>query len=414
MNSAAPAGVLDEQRRLDDLAPKLALGAVLVGLIGLAVSLVFGFIDGWAVFFRSYILNYAYVLSFALGALFFVLLQHVTRAGWSVVVRRLAEFVAGALPALAVLFVPILVPVLLGFEGVYPWSNAEQRHADPLLEWKSPYLNPAFFVVRCVVYFAVWAWLARYYLRRSLEQDQTGRVESTLAMQRWSGIGIVLYGLTLTFFSIDVIKSLAPEWFSTVFGVYYFSGCVVGFFALLAVGMVGLQRAGRLSRSITVEHYHDVGKLAFGFTVFWAYIAYSQYMLYWYANLPEETFWYSARQETPWWAGVSILLVIGHFVVPLLALISRFPKRRKNWLAAAALWVLVMHWVDVYYLVAPRAAQLHEAHPVSAAPLHVTDVSLLVGLGGLFLFAVVRLMAGRPLMPERDPRLGESLAYENI
>lgn len=402
------------QRRLGDLAPRLARAAAGLGCVGVGVSLVFGFVDGWEVFFRSYILNYAYVLSFALGALFFVLLQHVTGASWSVVVRRLAELLAGTIPILALLFVPILVPVVLGLPSVYPWSDPATVHGDPLLAGKRPYLNAPFFVLRCVAYFAVWALLARYYLRRSVAQDHDGEVGRTLAMQRWSGPGLVLYGLTVTWFSVDVLKSLTPQWYSTIFGVYYFAGALVGFFALLALLMAGLQRAGRLSSAITTEHYHDVGKLAFGFTVFWAYIAFSQYMLHWYANLPEETLWYAARQSSPWWVGVSLLLVLGHFALPVLMLLSRAAKRRRRLLVPAGVWLLLMHWVDTYYLVGPPVPAGHADGPHHATTLHVTDISLLVGLGGLALLATVRLAARHDLLPSRDPRLTESLAFENI
>ena len=413
MNSAMPATLPDERRRLDEAAPRVARAAGVVGLVGLAVGVVFGFIDGWDVFFRSYVLNYAYVLSIALGALFFVILQHLTRAGWSVVVRRLAEFTAGAMPVLAVLFLPILIPVFAGMGAVYPWASADEAAHDELLQWKRSYLNAPFFVVRCAIYFGVWTLLANYYLKRSVQQDTSGDVKLTLGMQRWSGVGTLLYALTVTFFSIDVIKSLSPHWFSTIFGVYYFAGGMVGFFGLLGLMMVWLQNSGRLTSSITIEHYHDVGKLVFGFIVFWAYIAFSQYMLIWYANIPEETYWYQARQGTPWWVGVSLLLLAGHFVVPFLALISRHPKRHRRTVAAGAAWVLVMHWVDLYYLVGP-AAHHGAGEAAHAAQLHVSDFALLVGLGGMFVFAVVRLMAGRALLPERDPRLAESVAFENV
>lgn len=405
--------IADEARQIGARAPRIANIAAIVGGVGLLVGLVSGFISGWDAFFRSYLLNYCYVLSIALGALFFVMLQHAVRAGWSVSVRRLAEFMTTSLPLLAVLFLPMLIPVLAGMEGVYEWSSSEAvAHDDThLLEHKQPYLNVPFFIVRCAIYFGVWVLLGRFFFRKSVEQDTTGDVSATHAMQWWSPIGILAYAITVTFFAIDALMSLNPHWFSTIWGVYFFSGSMVAFFATLALVIYILQHAGRLTRAVTVEHYHDIGKLAFGFVVFWAYIKFSQYMLIWYANIPEETVWYHARQMNDWWIGVSLVLLFGHFVAPFLALISRWPKRRTHTLAFASVWLLLMHWIDLYYIVMPPIFPPHGEH---GAPLHLSDFALLVGLGGLFVFAIVRPMSRHALVPTRDPRLHESLAFENV
>jgi len=408
---ARTAQYASERRRFERGPDRLAAAAAGLGLAGLAAGLALGPRVGWDVFFRSYLLNYCFVLSLALGALFFVMLQHLTRAGWSVALRRIAEFVVAALPWLAVLFLPLLIPVFQGRAGVYKWSSPEVVAGDPLLQAKAAWLNPAFFTVRCLVYLAVWSLLAVVLVRDSVRQDATGDVAHTHRLERWSAPGMLLYGLTVTFFAFDVLMSLNPHWYSTIFGVYFFSGCVVGFFALLALLVLSVQRAGGLTASVTVEHYHDLGKLMFGFVVFWAYIAFSQYMLQWYANLPEETALYFARQNEPWWRGVSLLLLVGHFVAPFLALISRFPKRRPGLLLPAAVWLLAMHWLDLYYLVMPRP---HGTAYKPAAYLHWTDLALLVGLVGPFVAAVVRPMARHALLPERDPRLTEALAFENI
>ena len=400
---------ISEVRRFDG-APRATLAAGVVGAAGVVVAAAFGWHDGGSVFFRAYILNYCFVLSIALGALFFVMLQHLTRAGWSVALRRLAELIAGTLPVLTVLFVPILIPIVLGMKGVYEWADPAVVAGDALLQGKQAYLNVPFFVLRIVVCFGVWVLLARFFLRQSAAQDADGALEHTERMQWWSAPGMLLYAVTVTCFSIDVLMSLNPHWFSTIWGVYFFSGCVLGFFSLLAVVVYLLQGGGRLTRSITLEHYHDVGKFAFAFVVFWAYIAFSQYMLIWYGNIPEETVWYRPRQGDDWWIGVSILLLMGHFVAPFLALLSRYPKRRKGLLVAAAVWLLLMHWLDLYYIVAPRA---HGAEG-EAAHLAVSDVALLVGLGGLFAWALLRQLGRYTLLPERDPRLGESLTFENV
>jgi hypothetical protein len=403
------AAIPSEVRQAGPGAARVGIVTGMLGTAGLAVGLLLGRRDGWDAFFRAYLLNYCYVLSLSLGALAFVMIQHATRAGWSVALRRLAEQIAGVIPFLALLFLPLLIPVLTGMTGVYEWSNAQAVAGDGLLRHKQPYLNPPFFVARCVVYFAVWIALARFYLRRSVEQDATGDVKLTLRMQAWSGPGLLLYGLTVTFFAIDALMSLNPHWYSTIFGVYFFSGCLVGFFALLALLVYLAQRSGWLTQSVTIEHFHDVGKLAFGFTVFWAYIAFSQYLLIWYGNIPEETVWYQARQAGPWWVGVSLLLLVGHFVAPFLALLARYAKRNKPLLAAAAVWLLLMHWLDLYYLVAPRTHTTATPH----APGLFMELVLLAGLGGWFTALLLRGLRRHALLPVRDPRLAESLTYRN-
>lgn len=396
--------------RLDEGAATRAALLAGVGLAAIVLGLFFGGRSGWDVFFRSYLLNWSFAFTIVMGALFFVMLQHLTRAGWSVSVRRLAEFVMGTMPLMAILFVPMLIPVMLGMEGVYKWSSAAVVEKDPLLQHKAAYLSTPFFIIRMLVYFGLWIFLARYFLGRSLEQDRTGDPQLTLAMDRTSAWAMLAYAISFTFFSIDALMSLNPHWFSTIFGVYIFSGSVVGFFATLALIVVALQRSGRLTHAISVEHFHDIGKLMFGFIVFWAYIKFSQYMLIWYANLPEETVWYLPRQGDTWWIGVSLLLLFGHFVAPFLALLSRFPKRRPWLLTLGAAWMLLMHWVDLYYIVIPRP---HGFGP-AVAPLHATDVLLLVGMACLLVAGILWQMRGRPLVPERDPRLHESLSFENI
>lgn len=398
-----PADIRNEARRLDDLAPRIIRVAGVVGVAGLAAGLAGGWTTaGWERFFHAYLVSFSYFLSLTLGALFFVLLQHVTRSGWSVVLRRLAEGIAATLPVLGILS----IPVLIGMAYLYPWAGGDTVADDPLLQWKRPFLNPMFFIVRIVVYFVVWSVLARYFLATSVRQDTTGDVNLTLRMQAVSAPAMVVYALTTTFAAFDLLMSLEPHWYSTIFGVYYFAGGVVGFFALLAVVVYLVQRSGRLNHAVTIEHYHDIGKLTFAFVVFWAYIAFSQYLLIWYANIPEETIWYLQRQDGEW-AGASLFLLAGHFVVPFLALISRFPKRRKAWLVAAGVWVLALHWFDIYWLVMPSVS-------AGRIGLHWMDLACFVGVGGLCVAAAVHALRAHSLVPERDPRLQESLTFENV
>jgi hypothetical protein len=391
--------IFAEKRHLGDLGEKVWRVLALVGGVAVlaSVALAAATPDGWHRFFFAYLVNFAFVLSLALGALYFVVLHHLTHAGWSVVVRRVGEAVSATLPFLALLFIPLL----LGLNELYPWSKAS---ADTF-GGQAMYLNVPFFVARWVVYFAIWSLTARYYFRHSLLQDSSGDVGLTLQMERRAAVAMLAFGLTLTFASIDLVMSLDPSWYSTIFGVYYFAGSVVGIYALLTVLVFWLQQFGFLRSAITVEHYHDLGKLLFGFVIFWAYIGFSQYMLIWYANIPEETRWLAHRQENGWgWVG--LVLVFGHFLVPFVALLSRAPKRRPRLLAAAAVWMLAMHWVDIYWMVAPSGS------PASPLP-RVVDLTLLVGLGSWFLAAVAFTLRQRSLVPERDPRLTESLTFEN-
>jgi hypothetical protein len=363
---------------------------------------------------RAYIHNFCFILSLALGAMFFVIIQHLTRAGWSVVVRRIAEVVAATMPILALLFLPILIPVVTGRAGVYEWTAAGAQH-DDVIQRKSAYLNVPFFLIRIAICFGVWIFLSRYFLRASVMQDESGDPEITRRLQKYSAPAVIAYGLTLTFFAFDVLMSLAPHWYSTMFGVYYFAGSVVGFNALLALIVYILQRNERLTKVITLEHYHDLGKLIFAFVVFWTYIAYSQYMLQWYANMPEETIWYRARQSNPWLATVGLTLLFGHFVAPFLLLISRIPKKVKPLLCFGAGLVLLMHWLDIYWLAMPITP--HPENPAAENPvrsLQVADIGCLLGLGGVFLWAIINGLSRQSLVPQRDPRLPESLAFENF
>ncbi|MEM7482225.1 MAG: hypothetical protein AAF481_13700 [Acidobacteriota bacterium] len=353
-------------------------------------------------FYFSYLVAYLYFLSIALGGLFFVLVQHATRAGWSTVVRRLAEDLMGTLPLFALLFIPIF----LGAHDLYHWTHADVVAADPILQGKTGYLNEGFFTVRAVIYLATWTALAIYFRRRSIAQDSSGDVSITRRLQTLSAPALVAYALTQSFAAFDWLMSLDPHWYSTIFPVYFFAGCVVAILAVLVVLTMGLQRSGALTEVVTTEHFHDIGKLLFGFVVFWAYIGFSQYMLIWYGNIPEETLWFAHRLEHGWrpW---TVLLVVGHFVIPFLYLVSRHTKRRRSPLLIGALWLLVMHFVDLYWLVMPVA------HP-HATGLGLLDIAAWLAVGGLFLGTLGLLLRRRALVPVRDPRLAESLAFENM
>jgi len=381
--------------------PLLGLG---LAVVGLGASLAFGLASEAArsQLWHSWLVGSIFVLGIALGGLFFVLVHHATQAGWSVVVRRIAEDTMAALPFLALLFLPLL---LFGMGDLFRWSHAEAMQ-DPLLLHKKPYLNVKFFVIRTVVYFAVWSALAFWFGRQSRLQDATGDPEITRRMRRASPLGLLLFGLTVTFFAFDWLMSLSPEWYSTIFGLYFFAGSVMAFFAFLSLVMIALRRAGLLLEVLSAEHQHDVGKLLFAFVAFWAYMAFSQFLLIWYANLPEETVFFAQRLVGSW-RTASVVLALGHFVVPFFFLLPRTVKRNTAPLAAAAIWLLAMHLLDLYWLVMPNL------HPAGMVP-SLVDATALIGCCGAFLAAFGGALKRQALVPLRDPRLPESLTFENV
>lgn len=395
--------ITTEVRRLPGRGVRWLLVALAVGAVGIAGSAVVasGSEGGWHYALETYLVSFAYFLSLSLGALFFVMLQHVTRAGWSVVVRRIAEAIATNVWLMVVL----AIPVLMGMEHLYHWAHPGAAEHDPLIAAKAGFLDVEFFVVRVVVYFVIWSTLAWFFFATSKAQDVTGDPALTRRMEVLAAPGIVLFALSINFAAFDLLMSLDPHWFSTIFGVYYFSASVLLFFAVMPKIVIWLQRQGVLKRAVTVEHYHDIGKFMFAFTVFWAYIAFSQYMLIWYGNIPEETEWILKRQ-TGGWTAVSLALLFGHFVLPFLLLISRHVKRKPLPLAVIGVFVAVMCWVDMYWLVIPEFSP-------GVARFGLLDVLVYLGMAGLYSAVLVWRLGRGTLVPEKDPRLEESLAFEN-
>jgi len=383
-------------------------GLAVAGAVLTAIALVTGVSDTQRTLF-SLLINFAFFLSIALGALCWVTLHHLTRAGWSVTLRRMGEAIGSSANVLAVVGV-----IVLAFAPyLYQWANAEVAATDTLIQEKAAYLNQPFFALRYILYCAIWLSIARFFLVNSRRQDATGDPMRTVRMERFSPVAMILLGFSITFFAFDFLMSLDAHWFSTIFGVYYFAGALVAFFSVLALAAVGVRlMGGGPSPLISVEHLHDVGKLIFAFIVFWAYIAFSQYMLIWYANIPEETLWIARRQEGSWMT-LTYTLLAGHFIIPFLGLMSRWPKRRPLLLAAWASWILAMHWLDLYWLIMPEYTRIAGA---DAGALHLTasDLTLLLTVGGLFLVGSALPLRRGALVPARDPRLEESLAFENI
>lgn len=384
-----------------------------IGVLGVLASLGLAFAgghggghghgpDGLSTFYFTWLVATLYCLSIALGGLFFVLIQYVTRAGWSVLVRRIAENVAGTIP---VFILPGVILFGFGLHTLYHhWSGPEAAH-DPILAGKAGYLNDKFFLARTIFYFVVWTLIARRFRNQSLRQDESGDPEITRGLQILSGPSILVFAITMTFAGIDWIMTLDPHWFSTIFGVYFFAGSMVSFLSFLALASMALS-AGPLKGFVNTEHFHDIGKLLFGFTVFWTYIGFSQYFLIWYANIPEETFWFGKRWVGSW-KSVSVILGVGHFVIPFFFLMARTIKRTPVTLAAGALWMLLMHFVDIYWLVMPNLR-------VESADFQLADLAALLAIGGLSIAAFGWLMNRAPAAPVKDPRLPESLRFENV
>jgi hypothetical protein len=280
---------------------------------------------------------------------------------------------------------------------------------DELIAAKSGWwLDLELFTGRMALYFAIWIGFSWCYHRLSTRQDRTGDPGHSRTMGRISPIAVLLFALTTTAAAIDLLMSLDAHWFSTIFGVYFFAGCVLSFHSFLALLAIGLQRGGRLERAVTTDHLHDVGKMMFAFTVFWAYIAFSQYMLYWYANIPEETAWFLRRQQIPEWGAWGFFLIFGHFAVPFLFLLSRHVKRRRATLALGAAWMLVVQWCDLYYIVMP---QLGDGR---VFPFSLVDVTIFLAMGGVYLATTAFFLRRHPLLAVRDPRLPEALAFHNV
>jgi len=386
---------------LGDLGGKISRIGLGVGVVGLVASAGLGVMAGWDRFFQAWHVSFCYMLALSLGALFFVLIQHLTGATWSVMVRRPAEVMAANLPLLALFFIPIV----LGSKSLFPWARPEVMAANAALQGKAPYLNMTFFLARWVGFFLVWRLITRFFLGASTAQDKSGDFSLTIKMERVAAPSIIAFALSLSFGAIDLLMSLTPMWYSTIFGVYYFAGAALTFFSFLAISVLYLQRNGRLL-SVTPEHFHDLGKLMFAFVIFWAYIGFSQYMLIWYANIPEETTWFRDRWAGEWKAW-SILLIFGHFILPFAGLISRTSKKTGAILGFWAIWMLLMEWVDIYWLAMPSKS-------AGKVPLHLLDLTTLLGMGGILVGVAAQRLSGHSLVPERDPRLPDSLTFENV
>ncbi len=376
---------------------------VLAGVIGWGAS-AYGWLSDAYNFHGSYLVNYMFWLTIVWGAMFFVSVQHVTSAGWSVTVRRLMETIMVTLPAMVVLF----IPVAIGIPILYEWADPayfDVAH-NPNLRFKAFFFSSPFYLVRTVIYFGIWIVLALALYRNSVAQDSGPNPEARRALGWWSAPGLIALFATVTMASVDWVMSLDPHWYSTILGVYVFSGGGLAFMALLTLICVAFRGAGVLKRSISIEHYHDLGKWMFALVIWWAYIAFSQYLLIWYADIPEETQFFRLRLEGTW-VYLSLLLLFGHFIIPFFLLISRGAKRNLTVLTVAAVWILVMHGMDLHWLILP-AVHPHGFH------IQWLDVATFLATGSVFGLAFWYRLRSHPMIPVGDLRLRQALTHQNM
>jgi hypothetical protein len=421
----------DEKYKLGKTARKVFAFGVLAGLALLVVARLLESSakdhlghpgGGWSRFLYAYIVGWSWILTLAIGGLLYVLIHHAVGAKWSVTTRRLAEILTGTFPFIGLLGLVFIIPMLAGSHNVYYWAHPDAHFGT----WgKHGWLSPGFFAARYVGYFAVWIIISKYFESRSRKQDETGDPKLSARMRFVAGPGIVVTGLVVNYAAYDLLMSTAPHWYSTIFGVNIFGGSMLAVYAGLALFAMVLQRSGYLTHSVTTEHYHDLGKMTFAFTFFWTYTAFSQFMLIWYGNVPDETVFYNYRMFGHW-AGWSWALLICQFAFPFVMLLSRWTKRILPIFAFFIVWQLVFHWVDMYWNVMPHYHWGSVVHggalkvtgpltgPVSndAVDFNVGDVVTWFGLIALFIGAIGRGMKGN-LIPVKDPNLGASLAHEN-
>jgi hypothetical protein len=430
---------------------KIAAG---VGLLGAAIS-VWGFLTNPDRFPYSYLFGYFVSLSLALGSLFFVMVMYVTKASWGITVRRVAELL---MRPMGMVFPLLVIPLVLQLPRLFPWMGAHHETRDvaaaehqapeksaksspleearglaarepaalrdvpiasatrmekaedaseqKIVDHKRFFLNKWFFIIRLIGYLAIWSWLADRYYRWSTEQDKTKALENTASAQSFAPPALILWGLSLTFFAFDWLLSLNATWYSTIFGVYVFAQVALFQMASLILITLVLKNSGLLGDAVNVEHYHDMGKLLFGWIAFWSYIAFAQFFLTWYSNIPDEVAWYHQRwgDNGGTWKALSVAIVALHFFVPFWFLMSRNIKRRLPLLAAGALTMVVMHIVEVYWVIMPNYGKLEPS---------LMDLGCLLGVMGTYLAVVLYGMRDVSLIPVGDPRLMRALDFEN-
>lgn len=376
--------------------------AAIVAVVGLVVGIAGLFVDHKAALF-GYLVAFAYWAGIAFTSLIALMIFHCFRAKWMTVLRRPLEAMATTVPWFLLLAIPILVWMKDVYSWVEPQANGYNAHEIGILQHKAAYLNTTGFIIRTVVYFVIGGLLAWRFFRLSTQQDTSGDPALTQKARNLSLGGLPFLALLFTFASFDWLMSLNPLWFSTIFGVYYFAGAYWSVMAILIIVCTRARGKDLFGDFVNPEHMQNLGKLLLAFTAFWAYIAFSQLMLIWIANLPEEVPFFIVRFKGPWaWAGIALILF--HFVVPFFTLLSRDIKRRPARLSLVAGGVLLVNLLDVYWLVMPTYDPEH-------LPFNIWMVFAWIGMGGFFAFFALSKIRGHYTMPVKDPFLDVSLRY---
>ena len=367
--------------------------ALIVGVVGFVVLLVSAFFDRKQ-FFQAYIVGFTFWSGIAVGSLALLMLQHLTGGGWGLVIRRILEASTRTLPLVVLLFIPIII----GAHSLYEWTDPAVLEANKVVRGKTPYLNLQFFTIRAAVFFGVWLILAFFLNKWSLEQDRTGDRAYAKNMQVLSGPGMVLLIFSVTFAAIDWFMSLEPEWSSTIYGFIFVASWSLSALAFTIAVIANLAKSEPMNRIVAALHFHDLGKLLLALVMLWAYFAFSQFLIIWSGNLPEEIHWYMTRMHGAW--GVIIITVaILHFGAPFLFLLSRSLKRNPSKLVIVAGLVLVMRVIDLWWMLIP--AFTHEHFPVRTILLYVVSP---IAIGGLWIAFFTYQLGKRALIPINDPQ----------
>ncbi len=395
---------MGEHKHVDLHVSKFKAPAMLktIGFALLAVGIItfiFGLMKNQERIWPSYLVTYFYFSCLAVGGLFWLAINNIAKAGWSVTIRRYAEAMTAFIPAILVGGLVLIA----GMKVLFPWARPEVIAENAVVAAKAGYLNVGGFVIRLVI-FAVGAFVFRYVIvGNSLKQDANGNESYTHKNVPVSVGFIFFYAIMFSLFCVDMLMSLLPTWYSTIFGIYGFAGMIQATMALMAIIIVLMKRSGLVKGYVTEEHQHDVVKYLKGFSVFWAYIAFSQFMLQWYANIPEETEYYILRAQGGW-LPISLALLIFRFVVPFLALLPRGNKRNDTNVIAVAVLVLVMQYVDIFWMVYPNFFDGH-------LTFGVYEIGIFAGFAGAFLLTMMAFWSKHSLVPTKDPRIHEAINH---
>jgi hypothetical protein len=381
------------KKPLPAMISNIGWGLLLVG----AVCYVVGYLvdERHAAF--VHVVNFLFLTSIGIGALFLIALEYIAGAVWSVPMRRVNEFLAALIPLAALM----AVPLFFHLNNLYPWVNTDAVAHDTVLKMKEPYLNINFFTIRFVVIFGMWILFYYLFTRNSQRQDIDKKQNHTRFNIGLAAAFMPIFAIGLTLIAIDWAMSLEPHWYSTIYGVYYFSGTVLAGVSAATYIIVKLYEQGYLPQ-LRRDHFYSLGTLMFVFVNFWAYIAFSQFLLIWYANLPEETTWFIARWKNGW-EYISVLLIVVHFAVPYFMLLSQDSKMDLKRLKFMSVWLLFAHLLDLYWLVMPSFS----VSPV----LSWMEISFPLLIMGFVCVVFVWKMKRQNLIPVGDPKLGRGLDF---